>query len=351
MSQEVQEALSASLSEHANASSVHQEGQRSRTALERARRTVRSAMAPGRLTFTSGATEANNMVLAHLGAGDVVLSSRLEHPSVRAPIEAAAERGAEVHWIPNEPTGVLDLSFVRESVAQYEVGLVAVMAANNELGTINPTDELGSICEANHVSFHVDAVQAFGRTSWRPSAGVTSATVSAHKLGGPTGIGALWLADDRGAKPLALGGHQERGLRPGTENVLGAVGFAAAIGSDDWALSALARDVFESRLREAVGALVNGEGHARLPNTSNLSFVGCEAEELLMALDLAGVACSAGSACTAGSIEVSPVVEALGLGPERTRTALRFSFGPQDTVSIAEEAAARVQSAVERIRR
>jgi cysteine desulfurase len=313
---------------------------------------ILSALAPGRLVFTSGATEANNIVLAPLGEGALVLSSKLEHPSVREPLEAAASRGADIRWIPNDREGSLDIEFVQRTLEATAVTLVAVMAANNELGTLNPVDAIAELCSIAEVDFHVDAVQAFGRTRWRPEVGVTSATVSGHKLRGPTGIGALWLREGQSVQPHTLGGHQERGLRPGTENVLGAIGFAAAVEHvDDWSVAERARGAFESALLEGLDAQRNGMTERRLPNTSNLSFAGCEAEELLMALDLAGVACSAGSACTAGSIDVSPVVEALGLGPERARSALRFSFGPQDTEAFAVEAAARIREVVARIRR
>ena len=352
LSESVRAAMVDALGGHANAGSVHHEGQQARASLERCRRIVRSAIGPGRIVFTSGATEANNIIIAPLGRGDVVLTSRLEHPSVREPIEAAASRGADVRWIPNDQAGSLDLEFISRSLSDGDVTFAAVMAANNETGTINPIAEIGRLCAEARVPLHVDAVQAFGRTSWRPTGGVSSATASAHKLAGPAGIGALWLRDASRVVPLCHGGHQERGLRPGTENVWGALGFAAAVECvSDWSASAPARDAFEALLVEECGAAVNGRGTTRLPNTANLSFVGLDSEELLMALDLAGVACSAGSACTAGSIDVSPVIEALGVGEARIRSALRFSFGPADDKAHGIHAAERVRDVVDRLRR
>lgn len=331
----------------ANPGSVHQEGQESRARLEAGRRTVLRALAPGRVTFTAGATEANNTVIAALGAGDVVVSSRLEHPSVIVPLKAAAERGASLRWVANDRAGQLDLDSITEALRGAT--FATFMAANNELGTINAIETIAQLCQATGTPLHVDAVQAFGKTAWRPSVGVTSATVSAHKLGGPVGVGALWTAPGHRIAPLFIGGHQERGARAGTENVVGAAAFAAVIDAEaNWVSTSDPRDAFERTLVESIGAVVNGGG-PRLPNTSNLSFPGLDAEELLMALDLAGVACSAGSACTAGSIDVSPVVEALGHDTARTRSALRFSFGPQQGLEVAERASAIVAGVVRRL--
>lgn len=341
--------LSASLyADIANAGSVHQEGQASRAKLEAARRSITRALAPGRLAFYAGATEVNNTVLASLSEGDVVVSSRLEHPSIVAPLEAAEARGATVRWVGNDGGGQLDLESV--TAALDGATFATFMAANNEIGTINPIEEIGRLCAGRGVRLHVDAVQAFRRAGWVPTAGVTSATVSAHKVGGPVGVGALWTASGERIAPLVVGGHQERGARAGTENVAGAAAFAAAVDEDiDWGGLAEVRDTFERIVTESVGAVVNGSG-SRLPNTTNLSFVGHSAEELLMALDLAGVACSAGSACTAGSIDLSPVIVALGHDEPRSASALRFSFGPGQEAAIAETAANRVVTIVRRLR-
>jgi cysteine desulfurase len=335
----------------ANPGAVHIDGQAAKSKLERARRTLRKALAPGRVVFTSGATEANNIVLGSLRPESIVLASRLEHPSVVAPVEWAETQGVEVRWIPNDSEGRIDLGWVQSQLKRGDVDLLTLMAANNELGTLNPVDEIAASCLSAGVPLHVDAVQAFGRTSWKPAIGVTSATISAHKLGGPVGIGALWLAKDAEVVPLVRGGHQERGTRPGTENVFWAMGFAAAVNEQtDWSSSAPPRDRFEELLIDELGVELNASSGPRLPNTSNISFPGIVGEELLMALDLAGLACSAGSACTAGSIDISPVLIALGVGDERAASSLRFSFGPEHSLSDANEAAELVISTLRRLR-
>lgn len=348
----VQKILQSALADPlANPGSVHIDGQSAKSKLERSRRTLRKALAPGRVVFTGGATEANNIVLGSLSADSVVLASRLEHPSVVAPLRWAEKQGAEVRWIPNDMEGRINLEWAKGQLGRGDVDLATLMVANNELGTLNPVAELGNACLDANVPLHVDAVQAFGRVPWRPTAGVTSATVSAHKLGGPVGVGVLWLGKDVAVLPLVRGGHQERGTRPGTENVLWAMGFAAAVASGvDWAPTRACRDRFEATLVREIGAEVNAGKGPRLPNTTNLSFAGLVSEELLMALDLAGIAASAGSACTAGSIDVSPVLLALGVGTARAASSLRFSFGPEHSLADADHAAARVIATVRRLR-
>lgn len=335
----------------ANPGSVHIDGQAAKSQLERARRTLVRALAPGRVVFTGGATEANNIVLGGLGRDSTVLASKLEHPSVVAPLEFASSQGADVRWIPNDGEGRIDVEWIGQELSRGDVDLVTLMAANNELGSINPVAEVASLCASVEVPLHVDAVQAFGRSKWKPHAGVTTATVSAHKLGGPVGVGALWVARDESVVPLVRGGHQERGTRPGTENVLWAMAFARALKvCPDWEQTKACRDLFEDQVCSATGATRNAAAGQRLPNTTNISFTGLVAEELLMALDLAGVACSAGSACTAGSIDVSPVLVALGVSEERAVSALRFSFGPEHKLEEATEAAKRVVRTVQRLR-
>lgn len=313
-----------------NAGSVHAEGQGARAMLERARRDVKRALGVrgGTVVFTSGATEANNLVLRGWPGAGALVTSRLEHPSVRT---VAEDLGRDVVWVPNNDGGRLDIDALTAALATDGVAGVSLMAANNELGTRNPIEAIAAGCADAGVPLHVDAAQVVGRLPFAVPDGVSAVTLSAHKCGGPIGTGALWLRDGFGVEALIRGGHQERGRRAGTEDVMGAVGMAAALSHADhaaWQGLATVRDALEAALVERLGVAVNGSG-PRLPNTTNVSFVGREAEEVIQALDLAGIAVSAGSACTAGSIDVSPVIAALGLDDARTRGAVRISLGPE----------------------
>ena len=345
-----------------NPGAIHKSGQRARSLVERARRSVakRLGQSGGRLVFTSGATEANNLAFeAALQGPGAVITSRLEHPSVVACAERAQANGRALHFVSNDAQGRLELESLRGLLDAQPVALVSVMAANNELGNLNNISEIAAMCEVARsentgaVALHIDAVQVFGRVPSPVPAAASFVTVSGHKFGGPKGVGALWVRGGGAARPILIGGHQERGWRAGTENVLAIHGFGAACDADHipaWAALAAVRDRFEAEAQR-FGAIVNGASESRLPNTSNVSFPGCDAEELLMALDLAGVECSAGSACTAGSVDVSPVIAALGLDDSRTRSALRFSFGPGHSEADALELARRVADVVKRCTR
>lgn len=330
-----------------NPGSVHQDGQRAKGVLESARRRIGRALGRpgGRVVFTSGATEANNLALFGLAQRrtGAVVSSRLEHPSTVASAEAwAAQHGSEVWWLPHDEAGHWDLARLEQRLAASPPRMVALMLANNELGTWNPIAQVGEVCLRFGVPLHVDAAQVLGRLPWQPPAGVTSVTASAHKAGGPIGVGVLWSADDA-PHPLLHGGHQERGARGGTEDASRADAIALVLEHPDprWALLGPVRDAFEAELIARLGAEVHGAAGPRLPNTTNV-WLHCDAEEALMALDLAGVRASAGSACTAGSIDPSPVLLALGVGEARARESLRFSLGPEHAGSDGSELAERV---------
>lgn len=328
----------------ANPGSVHRHGQRARGLIERARRAVQGALgvSAGRVVFTGSATESNNLALLGAHRPGALVVSRLEHPSV---VEAAERCGRTLCWWPNDGEGRLDVAWLEATLAREAVALVAVTAGNNELGTMHDLGTIAALCAAHEAGLHVDAAQVFGRLTFSAPVGATTVTMSAHKAGGPVGVGALWLLDDGLLRPRIVGGHQERGLRAGTEDAarIDAVGLLARTVEDvapTWRALEPVRAAFEARLVEQLGAQVNGRGDARLPNTCNVSVPGIDAEEALMALDLAGIAASSGSACTAGSVDPSPVVLALGQGDERARTALRFSFGPEhasaDGVAMAD---------------
>lgn len=318
-----------------NASSIHQQGQAARTLVEQARRRILMSLqgVGGTLTFTSGATESNNIVLQSLTQGDVLLTSTLEHPSIREVAHDLAARGVEVRWLEHNTRGELLLD--RLASALEGVTLASFMAANNELGNINDIEAIGQACYQASVPLHVDAAQVWGRWPFAIPAGVTSVTLSAHKAGGPVGIGALWTAERDQYPSLIVGGHQERGRRAGTENILW-IDLMSRLTDppenqdDNWADIGEKRDALAAGLI-ARGGVRNGDTQHAMPNTLNCSFPGLDAEAIVMALDLEGISISTGSACTAGSVEVSKVIAALGLDDEQTKSALRWSLGPTIT--------------------
>lgn len=329
-----------------NPGSIHQEGQKARSLIERARARVLASLGGqhGVLTFTSGATEANNIALLSLQAGDVLLSSRLEHPSIRDTAELLEEQGVVLRWVEHDSHGRLSFDSLRAQLKGAT--MVALTAANNELGNINDVEGIAALCVEADVLFHVDAAQVWGRWPFRVCPGITSVTLSAHKAGGPIGVGALWTDRPNRYAARTHGGQQERGRRAGTENVafIDAMGQLANNPSSEWQNLAPLRDQLAQGLQK-LGGLRNGDPANALDNTLNLSFLGTEAEEMVMALDLEGVAISAGSACTAGSMEVSAVIDALGFDSDRSVSALRWSLGPglrPEDVDIAVQAMQRV---------
>ena len=326
------DAVARALVEGGNASSVHKFGRRARKLVEDSRDAVAALVAarPSGVVFTSGGSEANNLALR--GAGRArVLASAVEHASVQK-----AAPGIEA--IPVDGSGVVDVAALDEMLARDgRPAVVSVMLANNETGVIQPVAEVAAVARRHGALVHCDAVQAAGKMAVDATAlGVDMISLSAHKIGGPAGVGALVLARDVPLKAIVLGGGQERGRRAGTENVPGIAGFgaaarAAADGIADFQRLGRWRDEIEARLTELAGARVFGRDAPRLANTSCLTMPGVRAENQIIALDLAGVAVSAGSACSSGKIEPSHVLEAMGVGADEAATAIRVSLGWDST--------------------
>jgi cysteine desulfurase len=317
-----------------NASSIHDFGQRARQALDDARRKV-AAMIGAKaeeIVFTSGGTEADNMAL--FGVNGHVITTTVEHPAV---LHAAAQL-PEATIVPVDSRGVVDPLAVRNAI-RPDTKLISVMHANNELGVIQPVEEIARIAREAGVLFHCDGVQGPGKLPVNVrELGVHLYSISAHKIYGPKGIGALYVRKGTGIRPLLYGGPHERKARAGTENVAGAVGFGRAA---EWVFESSAaeaarqgalRDVLEQGILERVpGTHVNGAGAARVANTSNMRFDGIDSEPLLIALDLKGFAVSSGSACSSGATEPSHVLAAIGLNREQSRSSVRFSLGRSNT--------------------
>jgi len=346
-----------------NPSSLHWFGQQARAALDEARGQVAALIgaAPNEIVFTGSGTEADNMALWGVAAmarepRRKIVHSVLEHHAVLRTAKALAEEGFEVETVRAGRDGRIDLADLEAKVDQ-RTALVAVMLANNETGAIQPVAEVVQLAHAKGALVHCDGVQAAGKIRVDvPALGVDLLALSAHKIFGPKGVGALFVS--RGTRLVALvrGGSQERNRRAGTENVAGIVGLgkAAELAQQDLSTGAARltelRDRLEMLLLAIPGTQRNGDG-PRVPNTSNLSFEGVEAESLLMALDLMGVAVSTGAACAAGAVEPSHVLRGMGLPMERVQGSLRFSLGRTTTADEVERAAALVAEAVARQRK
>ncbi len=347
---EVIEEMMPFLSDHfGNASSTHAFGQRARAAVEGARRRIAALIgaASSEIVFLSGGTEANNLAIlgaARAGAahGRRIVTSAFEHPSVLAPCEALERAGFEVTRLPVYADGRVRVEDVAAALRDDTI-LISVMAANNEVGVVQPIAEIGALVhEARrrnpHLHFHADAVQAVGKIAVAVDAwGVDSLSISGHKIHAPKGVGALYVRKGARLESQQLGGHQERDRRAGTENVPGAVALGVAA---DLALRNFSemdavrvrRDRLEENLTRAVSALrVNGMPEERLPNITNLYFGPVDGESLAIALDLEGVAVSTGSACSSGSTEPSAVLTAMGFSRERIRGSLRLSLSRYTT--------------------
>ncbi len=354
-----------------NASSVHHFGQEARGAVDRARREVAALIGarPNEVVLLSGGTEANNLAIRGIAEaaeakGRHIITSDIEHSAVRGVCDALEKKGWEVTRLPVFDDGIVRVNDVRDAIRDGTV-LITIMTANNEIGTIQPVAEIGSLVRARraeghrHLWFHTDAVQAAGRIPVNvDEIGCDLLSLSAHKIYAPKGVGALYLR--RGVRLVTqnVGGHQERERRAGTESVASIVAFGAAaelarkeMDQRDEHVRRL-RDRFETEIAERVSdAVFNGNRSKRLPHLSNISFRFIEGEGLLINLDLQGIAVSTGSACSSGSLEPSPVIRAIGRNDELARGSIRFSFGKDNTAEDLDYVLEVLPRAVENLRR
>jgi cysteine desulfurase len=349
-----------------NPSSLHSFGREARAAVERARAQVAAAVGARaeEVVFTSGGTEANALALQGLararpGRRGHVLAGATEHPSVLETLAALREEGFETGIVPVDRDGIVHSGAVEERL-RPDTFLVSVMAVNNETGTIQPCAEIArTIRRRSGIAFHVDAAQALGRLRLdRDGLGADLLTLSAHKAHGPLGVGALCAREGLALAPLQRGGGQERGVRSGTENAAGAVGFGvaaelAAVELDERVrrVAELSRAFLDGARRVAPGVERNGAGVAALPHTLCLRFPEVRGESLLVGLDLEGVAASLGSACASGSPGPSPVLLAMGFSEEEARASLRFGFAHTNTLGDIAFALAALEKTLERVRR
>ncbi len=349
------------LEQFGNASSIHQEGQQARSAVERARGSVAQFLGcrPSEIVFTSGGTESDNLaVFGSVRTGDHVVTSAVEHHAVLHAVERLGERGVDVEFLPVDGQGVLAAEDVRKAL-RPNTSLISVMMANNETGVLQPVEEIGRIAGEAGIRFHVDAVQAAGKIPINvDSIGCQLLSISGHKMHGPQGTGALFVRRSTRLEPLSAGGAHERQRRAGTENVAGIVGLGAAAecamrGGGAERMRGL-RDRLETGLLACAGG-VNGGEAARVPNTTNLwfrslGFDSLDGEALVIALDLKGLAVSSGAACSSGANEPSHVLEAMGVTADRARSSLRFSLHRGTSEEEIDRAIELVTSQVTRMR-
>ena len=357
-----------------NASSIHHFGQRARAAVDKARHQVAAVLdaRPNEIVFTSGGTESNNLAIRGLieslreGRGldkPHIIASAIEHPAVKNVVEDLEKHGVTVSWLPVYENGLVKVEDVKNAV-RPESSLISIMHANNEIGTIQPVEEIGRIVKqlranGQKIWFHTDAVQSFGKIPVNvEDIGCDLLSISGHKIYAPKGIGALYIRRGTRLHSQNLGGRQERGVRGGTEAVpsIVALGAAAEFAGSELSVEANRlsrfRDRFENGLAERVNDYeFNGDRRSRLPNISNVSFRRIEGEGLLINLDMQGIAVSTGSACSSGSLEPSPVIRALGRDDELARGAIRFSFGRMNNEAEIDRLLDQLPKSIDTLRR
>lgn len=352
-----------------NASSVHAWGQEARAAVEEARESIARLLnaSPSEIVFTSGGTESDNTALfgvmetaaARLsGRTPHLVTTAIEHPAVLNAAQALEKRGFAVTFVRPGSDGIVDAGEILRAITP-ETALISVMHANNELGTLQPVEEIAALARERGIPFHTDAVQSTGKIPIDThKMGFDLLSLSAHKINGPKGIGALYIRKGISLRPLLYGGHHERDRRPGTENVAGIVGLgkaaelARARGPQEAGRVAALRDRLEQGILSAVPlATINGARDRRLPSTLNVTFGFVQGESFVIAADLCGLACSTGSACASGSLEPSHVLSAIGKTKEEARSTVRFSLGSTTTaedvnfaLSVVTEVTARLRA-------
>ncbi len=351
--------------EFGNASSVHHFGQRAKAVLDEARSSVAALIGaePSEIVFTSGGTESDNFALR--GVAEALeptgrrhlIASSIEHEAVLVTLRALARRGWRTTLLSVDASGILRPEALAEALTD-DTAIVSVMHANNEIGTIQPIAELARLAHTRGALFHTDAVQSIGKIPADVRAlGVDLLSLSAHKFNGPKGAGALWIK--RGARVTAIltGGKHERSRRAGTENVPAIAGLGVAarlaakkVTTESPRLAALRNRLEEAILAQVPGTAINGDREPRVPNTTNISFEAVEAESLLIALDLEGIAVSTGSACSSGTLEPSHVLRAMGLPSPRTQNSIRLSLGAGNTDAEVDFVVSKLPAIVDKLR-
>jgi cysteine desulfurase len=348
-----------------NASSIHTFGQRARAAVETARDQV-AALLNARsqeIVFTSGGTESDNhaifgIVAASSAPGKHAITTTIEHEAVLNTCQALEKQGVAITYLRVSRDGLIDLDELRKAI-RPETLLITVMHANNELGTVQPLEEIGRIAAEADVYFHTDAVQSVGKIPVDVKAlQLDLLSLSGHKLYAPKGIGALYIQSGARLRQFLFGGHHQRGFRPGTENVPGIIGLGKAaelarlsLEQDGSRIAALRNKLERGLLARIPDSHANAFSAPRTPNTSNITFPGIEGEALIISLDLKGLACSTGAACSSGAVEPSHVLTAIGLTAAEARASIRFSLGRHTTEAEIDTALEIVPASVSQLRK
>lgn len=347
-----------------NASSLHSFGQEAAETLAISRELVAAALGakPSEIIFTSGGTESDNLAIKgaaymHSSKGRHIITSVIEHPAVLRTCEELEREGFEVTYVPVDSEGILDLKFLEDSI-RHDTILISIMHANNEIGTIQPIKKISDLISGREIILHTDAVQSVGKIPTDVNQlGVDMLSISSHKLHGPKGVGALYLRSGVNIMPLVQGGGHERGLRPGTENIPGIVGFAKAMSiskdqlEEDSKHMQHLRDSMIKKIQSRIPHVrLNGHEKTRLPNNVNMSFRHVEGESLLMLLDMNGVAVSTGSACSSKSQKASHVLTAIDPGVEYIHGSLRFTLGRENSMEEIDIVVDLLEEAVMKLR-
>lgn len=351
--------------EYGNASTLYKLGQSSATALQNARVQVARLMnaEPGEVYFTGSGTEADNMALRGLLQSPQakgrrhLITTTVEHHAVLHTAQALEKEGFNVTFLPVDKVGLIDLERLDAAIGD-DTALVSIIAANNEIGTVQNIAEIGALCRRRGVFFHTDAVQAFGHIPLDVKAmNIDLLSVSAHKINGPKGVGALFVRSGLKLSPVITGGGQEKNLRSGTENIPGIVGFGEAarlkyesLEAEAAYLRGLTTKLTQGVMAAIPQAMLTGHPTQRLPGTASFVFTAIEGESLVLMMDLNGICCSTGSACSTGSLDPSHVLMGIGLTHERAHGSLRLTFGPQNTEEDIDYILEKLPAIVQRLR-
>ncbi len=337
-------------SKYGNSSSLHSFGQEAAEALYSAREQVAASIGarPNEIIFTSGGTESDNLAIRGILSDDKdrtqhIITSVIEHPAVLNTCNYLERQGHDVTYLPVDSDGIVDVDLMESSI-RSNTAIISIMHANNEIGTIQPMEEIASIAKDNDIYLHTDAVQSMGKIPVDvDELGVDMLSLSSHKIHGPKGVGALYVREGTSLNPIRYGGGHEHGLRPGTENISGIVGFAKAatlaverLATDSKHMCMLRDSIITKVFNSIEDVRLNGHATTRLPNNVNLSFKYAEGESMLLMLDMAGIAVSTGSACSSRSLRASHVLSSIGLEPEYIHGSVRISLGRDNTTKEVE---------------
>ena len=352
------------MQEFGNPSTLYGIGRESKKALDLARQRVADAInaKPEEIYFTSGGSESDNLAIKGIAfklqkKGKHIITTNIEHPAVKNTLGFLESLDFKVTYLPVNENGIIEIEDLKEAITDETI-LISVMHANNEIGTIQPIEEIGKIAREKGIKFHVDAVQSFGKIEVDvEKLNIDLLALSSHKINGPKGVGALYIRKGTRVVPLIHGGGQEKGIRGGTENVPGIVGFGkacelAANNLDEHykKLSSIRDELIDKVLSTIPEAYLNGDEETRLPNLVNFRFKAIEGESLILLLDAKGYQASTGSACSSNTLEASPVLTALGLDPVDVHGSLRISLAPESDSFDVDEFVATIQEAVARLR-